>query len=257
MSSDAIFLANLVIASVGQPCCHVVTPATSSHCQLSLVGDFFRRVFQLVTPPLDLPPSAGSNPEDRNLIWPAVCSHAPSCTFIVVSHPKPLRHCHPRDSVFDHLSDHFFQCLDRWRLLSLILGSHIDFDHFFSSGSSLPTLPFFVSLSSVLFQLPRFQCSTVFGFKSVPFLFMINLVQCFMDSLANSSFATLTNSAKCLKCRTSFILSDDEYREYLQLNAARKISSSTNVDHIGNSTICLSYSLSIGSWYLDFGALDT
>ena len=45
-------------------------------------------------------------------------------------------------------------------------------------------------------------------------------------------------------------LSDQEYKEYLQLKAAQQPSSSATIAHTGNSTACLSHSLSAGSWIL-------
>lgn len=49
------------------------------------------------------------------------------------------------------------------------------------------------------------------------------------------------------------VISDEEYKSYLQFKASQASSSAT-VAHTGNSTVCLSQSSSVGPWILESGA---
>jgi len=51
------------------------------------------------------------------------------------------------------------------------------------------------------------------------------------------------------------VISDEEYKSYLQFKASQASSSAT-VTHTSNSKVCLSQSSSVGPWILDYEASD-
>ena len=78
----------------------------------------------------------------------------------------------------------------------------------------------------------------------------------FPEKSAHMTYLQPQTSEKQTQNDNQNVLSDAEFKEYLQLKGVQQGQSSAAVAHTGKSTVCLSQSLPIGSWLLDSGASD-